>query len=208
MDLYDLSLDSLKCQKISWPSDNYGHIRDVSWSKHTQLFLILGQDAICSYCPRTNQFQMHLNLSSINDRLWSMAVLGCETFVLHRDDKLQRYSLPSWTLTHQWSRQQLISNESIDKYIEQIRAHESIGLIALVIRLRKQNRWRIDIFDRQMQRLYTGESVRMASDYPILRMQSFGQHGRWILTNEDTIWIVNFNGHFLERCSRRHIKSF
>jgi len=207
IDLYDLSISSVKSREIPWNSNAYGLIRDISWSKHINAFLVLGQDVLCSYSPLANQFQIHLNLSSMHDRFWSMTVLGCETFVLHRNDQLHRYCLSSWTLTQQWSRQQLILDDSIDKYLEQIRAHEAIGLLAVLIRLRNEQRWRIDIFDRQMQRLYTGESLRMASVYPRLMLQPFGQHGRWTLTNENKIWIVNFNGHFLERSSRKSVRS-
>jgi hypothetical protein len=54
-----------------------------------------------------------------------------------------------------------------------------------------------------MRKLYSGESLRMASDYPMVMLQPFGQCGRWTLMNENYIWMVNTNGHFIERHPRR-----
>jgi hypothetical protein len=138
----------------------------------------------------------------LNDRFWSLAVLGCDTFILYRCDTLYRYCLPSWTLTRSWSRTDLIDINNKDKFIQQIRAHPSAGIIALLIRL-KHRQWRIDLFDRTMRKLYSGESIRMASAYPSIMLQPFGQHAQWTLMNEDYIWILNSNAYFIERYSRR-----
>ncbi len=201
--LFDLSLSALKLHDISWPSDTYGIIRDICWAKYINSFLILGEDVLCSYSPISNQLIIQLNSSSLNDRFWSLTVLGCDTFILYRCDTLYRYCLPSWTLTRSWSRTDLIDINNTDKFIGQIRAHSSVGIIALLIRLKRHRQWRIDLFDRTMQKLYSGESIRMVSAYPIVMLQPFGQHGRWTLMNEDYIWMVNSNGHFMERHPRR-----
>jgi hypothetical protein len=201
--LFDLSLSPLKFYDISWPSDTYGIIRDICWAKHIDSFLILGDDVLCSYSPTSNKLKIQLNSPSLNDRFWSLTVLGCDTYILYRYDTLYRYCLPSWTLTRSWSRTDLIAINNTDKFIEQIRAHSSVGIIALLIRLKRHRQWRIDLFDRTMQKLYSGETLCMASDYPILMLQPFGQHGRWTLMNEDYIWMVNTNGHFIERHPRR-----
>jgi len=203
--LFDLTLSPLKFRDITWPNDTYGVIRDICWAKYINSFLILGEDVLCSYSPTSNQLIIQLQTPSLNDRFWSLTVLGCDAFILYRCDTLYRYCLPSWTLTRSWSRTELINVNNTDKYIEQIRAHTSVGIIALLIRL-KHHQWRIDLFDRTMHKLYSGESIRMASDYPIVMLQPFGQHGRWTLMNEDYIWIVNSNGHFIERNHRSRKK--
>ncbi len=152
--------------------------------------------------------QIQLNSPSIDHRFWSVTALGCDAYILYRCDSLYRYCLPSWTLTRSWSRTDLIHVNHTDKFIEQIRAHSSAGIIAALIRLKHHHQWRIDIFDRTMQRLYTGEPVCMASAYPTVMLQPFGQHGRWTLMNENHIWIVNTNGHFIERHPRRRKTEF
>jgi hypothetical protein len=81
-----------------------------------------------------------------------------------------------------------------------------MGIIALLIRLKRNHQWRIDLFDRTMRKLYSGESIRMASVYPIVILQPYGQHGQWTLMNEDYIWLVNSNGHFIERNTRKRKK--
>ena len=169
-------------------------------------FLILGDDVLCSYSLISNQLIIQLNSPSLNDRFWSLAVLACDTYILYRHDTLYRYCLPSWTFTRSWSRTDLIDINHKDKYIEQIRAHSSMGIIALLIRLRRDHQWRIDLFDRTMRKLYSGESLRMASAYPIVILQPYGQHGQWTLMNEDNIWLVNSNGHFIERHCRKRKK--
>jgi hypothetical protein len=201
-------LSPLTSREIIWPSETYGTIRDICWAKYINSFLILGEDVLCSYSPISNQLKIQLKSPSLNDRFWSLTVLGCDTYILYRYDTLYRYCLPSWTLTRTWSRTDLININNTDKYIEQIRAHTSVGIIALLIRLKHNRQWRIDLFDRTMQKLYSGESIRMASPYPVVMLQPFGQHGRWTLMNEDYVWIVNSNGHFIERCSRRRKKEF
>ncbi len=201
--MYDLSLSPVKLEDISWPSDTYGVIRDICWAKYINSFLILGEDVLCTYSLQSKQLQIQLNSPSITDRFWSITVLGCDAYILYRYDTLYRYCLPSWTLTRSWSRTDLIHINNTDKFIQQIRAHSSVGIIALLIRLKHHRQWRIDLFDRTMQKLYSGESLRMASAYPTVMLQPFGQHGRWTLMNEDYVWIVNSNGHFIERHPRR-----
>lgn len=197
--LFDLSLSPLKLRDVNWSSESYGVIRDICWAKSINSFLILGEDALCSYSTTTNQLKLQLNSSSLNDRFWSLTVLGCDAYILYRCDTLYRYCLPSWTLTRPWSRTDLIDFKDTDKFVQQIRAHSSAGIIALLIRLKRHRQWRIDLFDRTMQKLYSGESIRMASEYPIVMLQPFGQHGRWTLMNENYIWMVNTNGYFMER---------
>lgn len=204
--LYDLSISPVKLEDIPWPNDTYGNIRDIAWAKYINGFLILGEDVLCSYSSTSKQLTIQLNSPSISDRFWSLTVLGCDTFILYRYDTLSRYCLPSWTLTRSWSRTDLIHIHHTDQFIEQIRAHPSSGLIALLIRLKHHRQWRIDLFDRTMHKLFSGESIRMASAYPVLMLQPFGNHGRWTLMNEDHIWIVNINGHFLDRYPRKRSK--
>lgn len=79
-----------------------------------------------------------------------------------------------------------------------IRAHPSMGIIALLIRLRQHRRWRVDLFDRRMQKLHSGESIRMITDYPNVMLYPFEKHGQWILMNEDYIWKINSNGYCIE----------
>lgn len=203
--LYDLSNSPIKLEDLSWPSDTYGNIRDISWAKYINAFLVLGEDVLCSYSLTSKQLQIRLNSPSMNDRFWSLSVLGCDAFILYRYDALYRYCLPSWTLTRSWSRTDLIQINHTDKYIEQIRAHPSVGLIALLIRLKHHRQWRIDLFDRTMNKLFTGESIRMVSAYPSLILQPFGNYGRWSLMNEDHVWIVNRNGYFLDRYPRKQL---
>ncbi|CAF1441583.1 unnamed protein product [Adineta ricciae] len=201
--LFDLSLSSLKTHDIDWPSDTHGAIRDICWAKHINSFLILGENALCSYSPISKQLVIQLQTPSFHDQFWSLAVLGCDIFVLHRCDTLYRYCLPSWTLTRTWSRADLISSDDQDQYIEQIRAHSSAGTIALLIRLKRNRQWRIDLFDRTMRKLFSGEMIRMASAYPKLQLQpSCGQYAQWTLTNEKYIWSLNSKAHFLERYTR------
>lgn len=201
--LYDLSKSPVILENIPWPNDTYGNIRDICWAKYINAFLVLGEDVLCSYSLTSKQLQIKLNSPSVNDRFWSLTVLGCDTFILYRYDALYRYCLPSWTLTRSWPRTDLIEIDHTDKFIEQIRAHLSAGLIALLIRLKHHRQWRIDLFDRTMHKLFSGESIRMASPYPTLMLQPFGNHGRWTLMNENHIWIINTNGHFLDRYPRK-----
>lgn len=201
--LFDLSLSPLKLRDINWPSDTYGVIRDICWAKYINAFLILGEDTLCSYSLTTNQLKIQLNSPSLNDRFWSLTVLGCDAYILYRHDTLYRYCLPSWTLTRSWTRTDLIDSKNTDKFIEQIRTHTSVGIIALLVRLKRHRQWRIDLFDRTMHKIYSGESLRMISEYPLIMLQPFGQHGRWTLMNEDYVWLVNANGHFMERSPRR-----
>lgn len=203
--LYDLSISPVKLEDLTWPSDTYGNIRDIAWAKYINAFLVLGEDVLCSYSLTSKQLQIRLNSPSINDQFWSLTVLGCDTFILYRYDALYRYCLPSWTLTRSWSRTDLIQINQTDKYIEQIRAHPSAGLIAILIRMKHHRQWRIDLFDRTMTKLFTGESIRMVSAYPSLMLQPFGNHGRWSLMNEDHIWIINTNGYFLDRSPRKQL---
>ncbi|CAF3968970.1 unnamed protein product [Adineta steineri] len=200
--LFDLSLLSFKRNDISWPSDTYGLIRDICWAKYINSFLILGEDVLCSYSPISNQLIILLNSPSFNDRFWSLAVLGCDTYILYRCDTLYRYCLPSWALTRSWSRTDLINTENKDQFIEQIRANSFSGIIALLIRLKYNRQWRIDLFDRTMRKLYSGESIRMASTYPTIILQPYGQHGQWTLMNENYIWILNAKARFIERYFR------
>ncbi|CAF0794380.1 unnamed protein product [Rotaria sordida] len=204
--LFDLTLSTSKLNDVIWPSDTYGSIRDICWSKYINSFLILGDDVVCSYSFQSNQLIVELNSPSLNDRFWSLTVLGYDTYILCRQDVLYRYCLPSWTLCRTWSRTDLIDIYNTDKFIQLIRAHPSMGTIALLIRLKHHRKWRIDLFDRRMQKLYSGESIRMASDYPFLMLQSYGEHGQWTLINENYIWIINSNGHFIVRHARKRNK--
>jgi hypothetical protein len=172
------------------------------WAKHIDAFLILSNDVICVYSPSSNQLMVQLKCSSCHDRLWSVAVLGCDTYVLYRSDNLYRYCLPTWTLTRSWSRSVLISSDRSDQYIEQIRAHNSIGFVALLIRMKHHRQWRIDLFDRTMTKLFSGECLRMASAYPSVSLYAYGQQGQWTLFNEDYLWLVDSHARFLQQHRR------
>ncbi|CAF0924934.1 unnamed protein product [Rotaria sp. Silwood1] len=201
--LFDLTLSTSKQHDIIWPSDTYGTIRDICWSKSINSFLILGDEVVCSYSVESNQLIIQFNSTSIYDRFWSFTVLGHETYILCRHDALYRYCLPSWTLSRSWSRTDLIDVYSTDKFIQLIRAHPSMGIIALLIRLKHHRKWRIDLFDRRMQKLYSGESIRMASEYPLLMLQPYGQNGQWVLMDENYILIINSNARFIQRHPRK-----
>lgn len=200
--LFDLSLSESKPTGITWSIDTYGTIRDICWSNHINSFLILGDDVLCSYSPISNLLAVELKSPSIDHRFWSLTVLGCDTYILYRYDTLYRYCLPSWTLTRSWSRTDLINIYSTDKFIQLIRAHPSMGTIALLIRLKHDREWRIDLFDRRMQKLFTGQLLRMGSTYPNVSFQPFGENGQWTLMNEDYIWKIGSNGYIIERRSR------
>ncbi|CAF2134803.1 unnamed protein product [Rotaria magnacalcarata] len=204
--LYDLSLSACKLHDINWPSDTYGVIRDICWSKYINSFLILGDDVVCSYSPISNQLIIVLKSPSLNDRFWSLTVLGYDAYILCRHDTLYRYCLPTWTLCHTWSRTDLIDICTTDKFIQMIRAHPSMGSIALLIRLKRHRQWRIDLFDRRMKKLHSGEPIRMASAYPNVNIRPYAHHGQWILMNEDFIWRIDFNGQLIEHQSRQQKK--
>ncbi|CAF2387183.1 unnamed protein product [Rotaria sp. Silwood2] len=201
--LFDLTISTSKQYDIIWPSNTYGIVRDICWSKYINSFLILGDDVVCSYSSASNQLIIQFNSPSLHDRFWSLAVLGYDTYILCRHDALYRYCLPSWTLSRSWSRTDLIDIYNTDKFIQLIRAHPLMGTIALLIRLKHHHKWRIDLFDRRMQKLYSGDSVRMASEYPFLMLQPREQHGQWTLMNENYIWIINSNACFIERYPRK-----
>jgi hypothetical protein len=197
--IYDLSCTSCTQYEVTWPHTEYGLIRDVCWAPLLNGFLILTEDVICLYSLSSNELKVQLTVASLNDFFWSITVIGREAYVIDRQSTLKVYTLPLWTNHRHWSRSQLINRTEHDQFIERIRSHPSVGLIVLLIRMKRCRQWRIDCFNTSMQKLFSGESVRMISAYPKLNLLPSGFRQQWILINEHYVWLIDARGHFLKR---------
>ena len=195
----DFSSEHPERRNIVWSSHASGRIRDLCWARMIDCFLILTDEGLYTYSPRSNHFEQLSHSSVIIDDPWSLTVLGSDVYILSRSDTLHRYSLPLWTRTRSWSRPDLIDIKCSDQYVEQIRCHPSSNTIALLVRLKHHRQWRVDFYDRTMKKLHSTECLRMASAYPIVRLHPSGQSGRWALVNENFLWSIDDRGKFLCR---------